>query len=469
MYVKTRFAPSPTGGLHIGSIRTALYSWLFARKFRGLFVLRIEDTDVKRCTAQSTKEILNVLTWLGLNWDEGPIFQSSRLSRYKQVINLMLDEGHAYRCYCTHERLERKRKEQLVKGKKPRYDRRCRDIVKSYESNIPFVIRFKNPISGLITFKDEIRGKISFKNEELDDLIIQRINGSPTYNFCVVIDDMDMKITHVIRGEDHINNTPRQINILNSLGKKLPKYVHISMVVDSCRKKISKRDNRSNMINYCQKGFLKEAILNYALRLGWGFGNQEIFSLDEMIKLFSLDGISKSSSGFDIDKLIWLNRYYLNHLPTIRVSNYLKVFLKNEQLSSKNVDLMQVVESFKKSCHTLKDMVNSSRYLYQEFSSYNNNLFKKYLDLKTVIPLIKIFKKLHLLNYWSCLNIHKLLNVVTKELCISFRSLGMPLRIVLTGVDNSPGIDKIIFLLGKSRTLFRIKTAIRYIFRINDS
>lgn len=471
MFLKTRFAPSPTGGLHIGSIRTALYSWLFARKFQGLFALRIEDTDVKRNTVQSTKEIIDVLGWLGLDWDEGPIFQSSRLRRYTQVVDLMLVRGKAYKCYCTQDRLEKIRIEQLMNKKKPRYDRRCRyRTIKNRKSNVPFVVRFKNPISGSVVFKDEVRGTISFKNEELDDLIIQRVNGSPTYNFCVVVDDMDMEVTHVIRGEDHINNTPRQINILTSLGKIPPRYAHISMVVDSYRKKISKRHDSDNIIQYYKQGFLKEAILNYAMRLGWSYGNKEIFSLDEMISLFSLDGIGKSSSGFDIDKLIWFNRYYLNTLPIIKISNYLNFFLRKKQINiNKNLDLTQIVELFKTRCSTLQDIVSLSNYLYQELNYYDDSLFKKYLNLNTILTLIKTFKKLYSIDHWSYSNIHKVLYLVTKEMGINFKLLGMPLRIAVTGNDISPSIDKIIFLIGKTRVLIRIKNAINHIFRINDN
>ncbi|KAF0719896.1 putative glutamate--tRNA ligase, mitochondrial, partial [Aphis craccivora] len=295
MKVKTRFAPSPTGNLHIGSIRTALYSWLFARRHNGKFVLRIEDTDFERSNSSSVQSIFQGLKWLGLNWDEGPYFQTERLKRYKEVIEIMLKTGNAYKCYCSPKEIEEERSKQISEGKKPRYTGVCRNLKTQYNINKQYTIRFKNPTFGKVTFEDKIRGKITFNNIELDDLIIQRSNGIPTYNFCVVIDDLDMNITHVIRGEDHINNTPRQINILKSLKARIPIYAHVSMILNENGKKFSKRENAENIIEYNKKGFLPEALINYIIRLGWSHGNQEIFTISELKKLFNLDAINKSA------------------------------------------------------------------------------------------------------------------------------------------------------------------------------
>lgn len=469
MYVKTRFAPSPTGGLHIGGVRTALYSWLFARKYDGLFSLRIEDTDSKRYIPESTKEILNVLKWLGLNWDEGPIFQSARLHRYRNIIQFMLKNGTAYKCYCTKERLAITRNKQLTNKEKPRYDRRCRDIFKCYKSNVPFVIRFKNPINGIITFNDAVRGLISFDNQELDDLIIQRIDGFPTYNLCVVVDDMDMNITHVIRGEDHINNTPRQINIFKALDSFIPQYAHISMIMDKNKQKLSKRSNANNVMQYFKQGFLKEAMLNYVVKLGWGYKNQEIFSLQEMISYFSLQDMTKSSSMFDFNKLTWLNRYYINTLPDVKITEYLKIYFNEDNIDiHKGPNLLQLVELFKKRCSTLQDFVISSRYLYEEFNHCNSDISRKYLKFSAVEPLTKVFKKIFLMTYWDDLHIKQILKNVMRELNVNFKCLGMPLRVAITGKDVSPSIDKIIFFVGRSRSLFRIKKAINYIFYFNN-
>ena len=375
MIIKTRFAPSPTGYFHIGSVRTALYSWLFAKHNKGLFLLRLEDTDFERSTTSSVDNIIKGLEWLGLTWDEGPYFQSKQLDKYREAAYEMLKSGHAYKCYCSKNRLDKLRKNQILMGLKPRYDRKCRNLKKEYATNKVYVIRFRNPKIGKVIFNDHIRGKIVFDNTELDDLIILRSNKIPTYNFCVVIDDRDMNITHVIRGEDHINNTPRQINILRALGVTIPQYAHVSMIVDSFGKKLSKRNNIVDIMEYYKMGYLPEAILNYIVRLGWSYGNQEIFNLNEMKKLFTLEGINKSSSVFDTKKLLWLNHHYINTLPVNYISQCLKYYFRQKNIDiKKGPVLTDVINILGHRCKTLQEFVKLSRYFYEDFNCADNEV-----------------------------------------------------------------------------------------------
>ena len=321
MTVVTRFAPSPTGFLHVGGARTALYSWLYAKSQGGKFVLRIEDTDIERSTQEAIDAILEGMQWLGLEWDAGPYYQTKRFERYNEVIDQLLAEGKAYKCFMPAAELDAIREEQMSKGEKPRYPGTWRDRT-DHPQGQPYAIRFKTPLTGSIVVKDHIRGDITVANSELDDLIIRRTDGVPTYNFCVVIDDWDMGITHVVRGEDHINNTPRQINILQALGAPIPEYAHVSMILGDDGKKLSKRHGAVSVMQYRDDGYLPQALLNYLVRLGWSHGDQEIFSLEEMIKLFDLDAIGQSASAFNTDKLIWLNQHYIRTLPATEVAKY---------------------------------------------------------------------------------------------------------------------------------------------------
>ena len=318
--VKTRFAPSPTGYLHIGGARTALFSWLYARRHGGTFVLRVEDTDLERSTPEAVAAILEGMNWLGLEYDEGPFYQTQRFDRYREVLQQLLREGRAYYCYCTREELEALRTEQMAHKLKPRYDGRHRDYQGPPREGVEPVIRFKNPQQGEVVVEDLIRGNIVFQNTELDDLIIARADGTPTYNFCVVVDDMDMGVTHVIRGDDHINNTPRQINILKALNAPVPKYGHVPMILGPDGQKLSKRHGAASVMEYRDMGYLPEAVLNYLVRLGWSHGDQEIFSLDEMIDLFDLSGCNKAPSAINPSKLIWLNKHYLKTLAPSHVA-----------------------------------------------------------------------------------------------------------------------------------------------------
>jgi glutamyl-tRNA synthetase len=468
MKVKTRFAPSPTGNLHIGSIRTALYSWLFARHYNGDFVLRIEDTDLKRFESISIDSILNGLKWLGLNWDEGPYFQSKRLNRYKEVINCMLETGDAYICVCSPEQLDATRKKQISNSCKPRYLGTCRNLNIQNLFNQNYVIRFKNPLFGQVTFKDAIRGEITFNNQELDDLIIQRSNGIPTYNFCVVIDDLDMDITHVIRGEDHINNTPRQINILKSLGAKIPIYAHLSMILDEKGKKISKRKNAVNIIEYHKNGFLPEALLNYVIRLGWSYGNKEIFDISEMKELFNLKSVSRSSSIINTKKLLWLNKYYINHLPSKHVSDLLKSYMTKKNI---NVDdgpnVEYLVRLFNNRCNTLKEITESCQYFYEEFDKFNQHAAEKYLILENCCILEEFYKKIENLSLWDHDNISEIINSLSSDMKFNKKEINMVLRTSITGDMNSPSISCIISLMNRKTILLRIQKAINYIKKIS--
>ncbi|CAL4318668.1 glutamate--tRNA ligase [Buchnera aphidicola] len=464
MKVKTRFAPSPTGNLHIGGIRTALYSWLFARHYNGKFILRIEDTDIERFNSESVNSILNGLKWLGLNWDEGPYFQTKRIKRYKEVINNMLDKGSAYKCFCSSKKIEEERKKQISEGKKPRYNRMCRNLDNSNVFNKKYVIRFKNPISGRVTFEDKVRGTITFDNTELDDFIIQRSNGTPTYNFCVVIDDLDMNITHVIRGEDHINNTPRQINLLNSLSAKVPIYAHVSMILDEEGCKFSKRTNSLSVLQYYKDGFLPEALLNYIMRLGWSHGNQEIFSITEMKKLFNLKHITKSSSIFSMKKLFWLNKYYINNLPLNYVCNYLKDYIKDENIDIKNGPNLESVFVLLRTRHdTLKEIVQSSRYFYEEFEIFNQKIFDQYFITGNDCILEKLYNKIKKMSIWNKEKLSIIINDVCVKLKMQLREINMLLRVVLTGSTCSPNITSVVFLIGREKTLLRLKRAISLI------
>ncbi|MEA9389078.1 glutamate--tRNA ligase [Acerihabitans sp. TG2] len=464
MKIKTRFAPSPTGYLHVGGARTALYSWLFARSHGGEFVLRIEDTDLERSTQEAINAIMDGMNWLNLDWDEGPYYQTKRFDRYNAVIDQMLEQGTAYKCYCSRERLDALRERQMAEGEKPRYDGHCRHNHHQHNDDEPYVVRFANPLDGSVVFNDNIRGPIEFSNQELDDLIIRRTDGSPTYNFCVVIDDWDMEITHVIRGEDHINNTPRQINILKALGAPVPEYAHVSMILGDDGKKLSKRHGAVGVMQYRDDGFLPEALLNYLVRLGWSHGDQEIFSLDEMKQLFTLDDVSKSASAFNTEKLLWLNHHYINHLPPEYVATHLAWHM--DQLGIDTHDGPQLVDLVKllgDRCKTLKEMAASCLYLYQDFESFDADAAKKHLRLVAREPLEQVRAKLVDLSDWTPEQVHQAIEQTATELGVGMGKIGMPLRVAVTGAGQSPALDVTVHAVGRSRTLARIDMALEFI------
>jgi len=459
--VKTRFAPSPTGYLHIGGARTALFSWLYARRHGGPFVLRIEDTDLERSTPEAVNAILEGMNWLGLDYDEGPFYQTQRFDRYREVLQGLLREGQAYYCYCTREELEALRGEQMIHKEKPRYDRRYRDYQGPPREGVEPVVRFKNPLEGEVVVTDLIRGNIVFQNAELDDLIIARADGAPTYNFCVVVDDMDMGITHVIRGDDHINNTPRQINILRALGAPVPFYGHVPMILAPDGQKLSKRHGAASVMEYRDLGYLPEAVLNYLVRLGWSHGDQEIFSLDEMIELFDLGGCNKAPSAINPSKLIWLNKHYLKTLDPGHVARHLSWHIGQLGIDpSAGPHLTEVVKAFAERSDTLKDMAQAALFLYQDFADYDPKAASKNLTAAAETPLRQVREALAALPEWRAAPIHEAVKGVAAAGGLALGKVAQPLRVAVSGTAVSPPIDVTLELLGRAKTLARIERAL---------
>ncbi|PKH61692.1 glutamate--tRNA ligase [Shewanella sp. Choline-02u-19] len=469
MTIKTRFAPSPTGFLHVGGARTALYSWLYARANQGEFVLRVEDTDIERSTPEACAAILEGMEWLGLNWDEGPYYQTKRFDRYNEIIAQMLEQGSAYKCYCSRERIELMREEQAAKGEQQKYDGCCR-YKAPRDTDEPFVIRFKNPTEGSVVFNDHVRGRIEISNSMLDDLIIARTEGTPTYNFCVVVDDWDMGITCVVRGEDHINNTPRQINILKALGAPIPEYAHVAMILGDDGAKLSKRHGAVGVMQYRDDGYLPEALLNYLVRLGWSHGDQEVFSIDEMKQLFKLDDINKAASAFNTEKLNWLNQHYIKEMDPEYVASHLEWHMADQNIDTSNgPKLAEVVTALSERAKTLKELASSSRYFFEDFSDFDENAAKKHLRGVAMEPLKLIQSKLLQLEEWSVEAIHQAIEDTASELEVGMGKVGMPLRVAVTGAGMSPAVDLTLFLVGKARCEQRISKAIEFVAnRINS-
>lgn len=468
--IKTRFAPSPTGHLHIGSVRTALYSWLYAKKMRGIFLLRIEDTDLERSTQESVDNILEGMRWLGLTHDEGPFYQTDRLDRYRAIAQTLLDTGQAYYCYCSKERLETLREGQLARKEKPRYDGHCRE--NQILQNQPHVIRFKTPATGTTSFKDAIHGEISINNSELDDLVIIRTDGMPTYNFVVAVDDMDMEITHVIRGEDHISNTPRQINILKALHANIPIYAHAPTILGSDGKRLSKRHGATNVLQYRDEGYLPESLLNYLVRLGWSHGNQEIFSLDEMIEWFDLEDVNKAAAIFNSEKLIWLNQHYLKTTPASQTAkilkDHLKAFLIDAPLDHK---LERIYDAQKERCKTLLEMAEKSVFFYETPTAYEEKASEKHLTAETLPVLtaaLNVFTNIAESD-WSQENLHQALTRLVEELKLGLGKIAPAIRVSITGREASPSLDITLCLVGKSEVLKRISLAMEWITKLKKS
>lgn len=460
MQVKTRFAPSPTGFLHVGSVRTALYAWLFAKRHQGTFVLRIEDTDQERSTEASTRAILDGMAWLGLECDEGPYYQTSRYARYEEVAAHLLEKGLAYRCVCTKERLVALREEQLANKMKPRYDGHCRGSNLS-AGDEPHVLRFKNPLTGGITFKDEVYGEIQVANAELDDLILIRSDGHPTYNFAVVIDDWDMQITHVIRGDDHINNTPRQINLFKALEAPIPTFAHLPMILGDDGKRLSKRHGAVSVLEFRDQGILPHALLNYLVRLGWSFGDQEIFSQEEMIQAFDLKNVSRGVSSFNYEKLYWLNQHYMKSDAPAEVASALEILFKQKGIDkTQGPSLASLVAIQADRCKTLVEVCEKSLYFYQDNISYDEQAVKKHLRPVVLEPLLHLFALFEKENDWTAENIQRHINHVCAEFDLNMGKIGQPLRVAVTGNSMSPAMDVTLALIGKVRTLLRLEQAL---------
>ena len=463
MQVRTRFAPSPTGYLHIGGARTALFSWLFARANGGSFVLRIEDTDKERSTQASVDAILHGMEWLGLDYDEGPFYQTQRFDRYNEVIQKLLDEGKAYRCYCSKEELEAMREQQIANKQRPQYDRRYRDFSGEPPADVAPVIRFKNPLDGVVVIEDQVLGQITISNQELDDLIIARSDGTPTYNLTVVVDDMDMQITHVIRGDDHINNTPRQINLIEALGGTPPIYAHAPMILGDDGKRMSKRHGAVSVSAYAEEGILRDAMLNYLVRLGWSHGDQEIFSTAEMLELFKLSGINKSASTFDVDKLHWLNQQYLKEAAADDLADELAKRLPEALQAAPREVLLQVVELQRERVKTLSEMAETSVLFFQDPTEYDPKPAKKFLNKASLPILNDLIERLAQLNDWQPEAIQSCIADYADEKGLKFGKVGPPVRIAVCGNGNSPGLDQTLATIGQEAVVRRLQAATSYI------
>ncbi|MHB8542961.1 MAG: glutamate--tRNA ligase [Leptospirales bacterium] len=463
---RVRFAPSPTGFLHLGGARTALFNYLFARHHKGTFILRVEDTDQERSTDDSIQAIFDGLKWLSIDWDEGPFFQSERLDLYRSVANRLLSEGKAYRCFCTTEELEERRKESIGKGIPPRYDGRCRD--RSHIPDSPYVLRFRTPDLPEIVVRDLIRGDMRFNGALLDDWVIVRSDGYPTYNFAVVIDDMDMGITHVIRGDDHINNTPRQITLFDALGAALPNFAHIPMIHGADRAKLSKRHGATSVMAYHEMGYLPHALVNYIARLGWSHKDQEVFSRQELIDFFDLDHVGSSPAVFNPEKLLWLNAQYIRNEDSVRLSEHLLPFLKPVQRSFsptpviKEPDLTRIVEEWKTRARTLTELAEAVHpFLDQEFS-YSEDAAAKHLTAENRSLIALYRERFFMILSWTKENLESTISAIGIENDMKLGKLAQPLRAALTGQNVSPGIYDVLLLLGKEEVLRRLDKALSF-------
>ncbi|MBM4220224.1 MAG: glutamate--tRNA ligase [Gammaproteobacteria bacterium] len=460
--VRTRFAPSPTGLLHIGGVRTALFCWLYARRHGGTFILRVEDTDRERSTPAAVQVILDGMEWLGLHADEGPFYQTERYPRYREVIRQWLAEGKAYHCYCSKDELEAMRNAQLARKEKPRYDGRCRARTGPVEGVTP-VVRFRNPLEGAVIVDDAVHGKVVFQNAELDDLIIERSDGNPTYNFCVVVDDYDMKITHVIRGDDHLNNTPRQMNMLRAMGVEPPVYAHLPMILGPDGTKLSKRHGAVSVLHYREEGYLPEALLNYLARLGWSYGDQEIFSLEEMTRLFDIKDVNKSASAINPDKLAWINQQHLMKLSPARIA--VELCWQLERLgvdASKGPALEPIVEAQRERSKTLKEMAQASRFFFEAPAAYDEKAARKNLNAETRPLLEQARAVLAELGDWSAPAIHAAIQALAEQSGAGLGKVAQPLRVAVSGGGVSPPIDRTLAILGREETLARVDRALAY-------
>jgi len=463
MTVRTRFAPSPTGVLHIGSVRTALFCWLYARHHDGMFVLRIEDTDRERSTQENVDAILDGVSWLGLDADEGPFYQTERYDRYKEVSEQLLASRKAYHCYCTKEELDELRQKQMAAGEKTRYDGRCRERTEPREGVDP-VVRFRNPLEGEVVVNDQVKGRVVFHNEELDDLVMLRSDGTPTYNFSVVVDDWDMHITHVIRGDDHLNNVPRQMNMLAALGVKPPAYAHLPMILGPDGAKLSKRHGAVDVREYRKQGYLPEALLNYLVRLGWSHGDQEIFSLQEMISLFDIANVNASASTFNPDKLRWLNQQYIIQMPAEELGRRLSPYLELAGLDPQHGPApAELAEGFRERAETLVQMAESARCCYADFDEIEPKAAKKHLRPVILSAMEDIRRRFVDLAEWQAAELSVAIEDCAAAHEINMGKLGQPIRVAITGGSVSPPIDVTVALVGRERTLARLDKAIEFI------
>ncbi len=458
--VKTRFAPSPTGNLHIGGARTALFNWLFARHHGGMFILRIEDTDRERSKEEYTRDILDGLAWLGITHDDPLYFQSARTDLYKANAYRLLDEGYAYKCYCTPGELEEKRAKALAEGRKPSYDRTCRERAGEYPDG-PYVVRFKTPLSGAIAFDDMVRGEISFQAEELDDLIIFRNDGTPTYNFTVVVDDALMGVTHVLRGDDHINNTPRQILMYRALGFDVPRFGHVPLIHGKDRARLSKRHGAASLLEYREEGFLAEALMNYLARLGWAHGDEEIFSSAELIAKFDITHVGKSPAIFDMDKLLWLNSHYIKTISPGEIASRLVPFIERMGYGAPDADkLLKIVLILRERAKTLKEMAQMAEFFFKEDVGYEAKARDKYLTPAAKPVLERFLQAFTGLPDLGEAGQRAVVDGIAKDLGKKLVDVVQPVRVALSGREVTPGIFEVIEILGKETVEKRVRKAI---------
>jgi glutamyl-tRNA synthetase len=460
MSVITRFAPSPTGMLHVGGVRTALFSWLYARHMGGKFILRVEDTDRERSTEEAVGVILEGMDWLGLKADEGPYFQAQRFDRHREVLAGMLRAGTAYRCYCTKAELDALREQQIARKEKPRYTGICRERAEPRPGVDP-VVRFRNPLDGTVVVQDLVHGAVTFQNAELDDLIIARSDGTPTYNFSVVVDDMDMGITHVIRGDDHLNNAPRQINMLLALGAKPPAYAHVPMILGPDGAKLSKRHGAVSVLQYQEEGFLPDALLNYLVRLGWSHGDQEVFTREQMVADFDIHDVNKAASAFNPEKLLWLNQQHMVRSAPAALIPFLRAQLRRLGCDSEDQPLLEgVIVAQRERAKTLKEMAGNSRFFFVDRIELDPKAVAKHLSVDGLNTLTKVRERLHGLPDWNTDAIHAALNALAAEAQTGLGKIAQPVRVAVTGTAVSPPIDATLALLGRERTLARIDAAL---------
>ena len=466
--IRTRFAPSPTGDLHIGGARTALFSWLLARHHHGIFVLRIEDTDVARSTQESIQVILDAMTWLGMDWDEGPYYQAQRIGLYRDAAEKLVEEGKAYHCYCTPEELEAKRENALKTGVKPKYDRTCLHRKPPYPER-PFAIRFLSPNEGKTVVEDLIQGRVEFDNAELDDLIILRSDGFPTYNFSVVVDDATMGITHVIRGNDHLNNTPRQIQIYRAMDYPLPQFGHVSMILGPDKKKLSKRHGAQSVMEYQKLGYLPQAVVNYLVRLGWAYGDQEEFTLEELVEKFSLEAVGKSPAAINPGKLDWLNGQYLKRMGLDQLAEAVLPFLRAKgyllgELTDREKTLLgRAVQSLRERAKTLVEMADLMEFYFRHEIVYEEKASEKFLGKETAPLFEEILQALSKVENLDKEHSHRLIEELAERRSEGLVKIAQPLRVALTGKTASPPMDEVMEALGKEEIVRRIEKAVAYI------
>ena len=460
--LRVRFAPSPTGYLHIGGARTALFNYLLAKKEQGTFILRIEDTDVERSTQESTDAILQAMDWLGLSYDEGPFYQSQRFELYKQKVQQLLDEGKAYKCYCSSEQLEAKREAALQSGEKPQYDGTCRDAAPRSDDS-SYVVRFKSAKQGVTSFNDLIKGKITFNNQELDDMIIQRSDGTPTYNFVVVVDDAEMGLTTVVRGDDHVNNTPRQILIYQALGYAIPEFAHVPMILGTDKKRLSKRHGATSVMAYRDMGYLPEALVNYLVRLGWSCGDEEIFSMQDLIEKFSLQNVGKSAGVFNPDKLLWLNEHYIKTGDPQRLGVLLQEYLANDGITvPEDIDLAEVVKTLQDRSKTMLEMAEKAAFYCSDVLTYDEKAQGKFITKAQQEMFELLLAQLQICEF-NHTGVEAAFELVLQQTGLKFGKVGQPTRVALSGGTSAPGIFEVMLVLGRERCVSRLKAALQLI------